>query len=78
MMTGRMKTPMERSSVVSSRYRYDSVSSQTNDDTAREKFANGRCRTSIVCMPMTNVWTSAPKRRRVVAARPTDESRRAK
>ena len=68
---GRMKTPIARSSVVSSRYRYESVSSQTNVETAREGFANGTCRTSIVCIPMTKVWTSAPNRSSVVAARPT-------
>jgi hypothetical protein len=50
---GMMNTPIARSSVVISRYRYDSASSHTNVETARDGFANGTCRTSIVCMPMT-------------------------
>jgi hypothetical protein len=54
------------------------VSSQTNVDTARDGFANGTCRTSIVCMPMTKVWASAANRSSVVAARPTDGCLRAK
>src|SRR4051794_22873063 len=52
---GRMKTPIARSSVESSRYRYESVSSQTNVEMALEALANGTWPTSIVCMPMTNV-----------------------
>jgi len=50
-----MNTPIARSSVVTSRYKYESASSHTNVDTARDGFAKGTCRTSIVCIPMTNV-----------------------
>ncbi len=67
-----MNTPIARSSVVTSRYRYESASSQTNDETAVDVLENGTWRTSIVCMPMTNVWARTPSSSSVVAARPTE------
>jgi hypothetical protein len=77
-MIGRMNTPIDRSSVVNSRYRYESVNNHTNVDNARDGLANGRCGISIVCMPMTKVWVSTARRSSVVAVRPTVMSRRAK
>ena len=65
-----MNTPIARSLVVTSRYRYDSVRSQTNVEMAREKLAIGTWLTSIVCMPMTKVWASTAARSSVVAVAP--------
>ena len=73
-----MNTPIARSSVVISRYRYESASSQTKVEIARDGLANGTCRTSIVCMPMTKVWASAARISRVVAMRPACGCRFAK
>ncbi len=47
-----MKTPMARSSVVSSVYRYESASSQTNADTAAAVPTTGTWPTCIVFIPM--------------------------
>ena len=76
--SGRMKTPIARSSVVISTYRYDSASSQTNVEIADVAPATGTCPTSIVCMPMTNVCESAAATSSVVADRPTVALRCAK
>ena len=64
-----MNTPIERSPVVNSMYRYDSASSQTNVEMADVAPANGTCPTRIVSIPMTNVWANAARISHVLAAR---------
>ncbi len=77
-MSGTMKTPMARSSVIISVYRYASASRQTNDETAPVVPTNGMWPTCIVCMPITNEWVRAPSTNVTVATRPAGSLRRAK
>jgi glutaryl-CoA dehydrogenase len=48
-----------------------SMIKRNNVKMALDALANGTCRTSIVCIPMRKVWTSAANSSTVVAARPT-------
>ncbi len=77
-ISGATKTPIARSSVVSSMYRYDRPSSQTNADSAAVVPTSGAWPTCTVCMPMRNVWARTPPPRMAVARRPTRGSRHAK
>ena len=68
--SGTMKTPIARSSVVISVYRYDSDNNQTNAEMAPVVDTNGTWPSCIVCMPMTKVWASAARMSVSVATRP--------
>ena len=73
-----MNTPIARSLVMVSVYRYASASRQTNAEMAPVVPTTGRCPTCIVCMPMTKVCASTPQASTSVAKRPADSLRLAK
>ena len=73
-----MNTPIARSLVVSSTYRYASASSHTNVEIAEVALANGTWPTRMVSMPMTKVCANAARTSSTVAMRLVPNVRRSR